>query len=145
MRQPNRATATERTEALARLREAFPPGSTVYTVLRHRAPSGMSRAIALYAIQPDPEARGGVSVRWMTWSAAVALRETWSERHEAITVRGAGMDMGFHLAYNLSHALYGSGYTCTGADCPSNAHSNGQPRDGSTEHRDGYALRHEWL
>jgi hypothetical protein len=27
--------------------------------------------------------------------------------HNAVVVSGCGMDMGFHLVYELSHALYG--------------------------------------
>jgi hypothetical protein len=66
------------------------------------------------------------------------------------------MDMGFHLVYELSHALYGKGYGCLGkGKCPSNYHVNhrlsGPATDRDDEerfdltHTDGYALRHRWL
>jgi hypothetical protein len=38
------------------------------------------------------------------------------------------MDMGFHVVYNLSSALYRGGFGCIGdkpVRCPSNDHSNG--------------------
>ena len=39
------------------------------------------------------------------------------------------MDMGFHLVYELSHTLYGDGYTCLGkGKCPSNYHVNHHDR-----------------
>ena len=82
------------------------------------------------------------------------------------------MDMGFHLVYSLSYALWPDGFGCVGAGCPSNDHSNGdrdytphgptdangdpedrdpgpgEARDGLVRHwhRDGgYALRQRWL
>jgi len=56
------------------------------------------------------------------------------------------MDMGFHLVYSLSRALYPDGFACVGDYCPSNDHSNGQPKDLRSHHRDGgYALRQEWI
>ena len=29
---------------------------------------------------------------------------------DSIVVRGCGMDMGYHVVHNLSHALFGEGY-----------------------------------
>jgi hypothetical protein len=82
------------------------------------------------------------------------------------------MDMGFHLVYTLSYALYPQGFGCVGERCPSNDHSNGdrdytphgcydengaledrepgpgELRDGCRRHwhRDGgYALTQRWL
>jgi hypothetical protein len=45
-----------------------------------------------------------------------------------ITVGGGGMDMGFHLVYNLGRVLWPFGFKRAGKRC-----------DG------GYALRQEWL
>ena len=50
---------------------------------------------------------------------------TYNRKAEAIRVGGCGMDMGFHVVYNLSRALYRDGrFVCMGEDCPSNDHSN---------------------
>ena len=42
----------EQEEAIARLRNWIRPGDTLYTVLRHRAASGMSRSIDVYGFAP---------------------------------------------------------------------------------------------
>ena len=47
-------TTQERTNAIERLRAILPPGSTVYTILRHVSRSGMSRRIDVYALDREP-------------------------------------------------------------------------------------------
>jgi hypothetical protein len=90
--------------------------STVYTILRTRSSSGMSRTISLLVSNGD-----GISD--ITYYAAQALGEKLIEAngHRAIRVQGGGMDMGFHLVYSLSSVLF------------------------SGEHRAGYVLSHRWL
>lgn len=153
----------------AALRELCPPGTTVYTVLRGVSRSGMSCNIDCYVIS------AGGEPRWISRLAADAAGFTFNERRECIRVGGCGMDMGFHIVYGLSHALYPDGFGCIGDAsgnrsnvCPSNDHSNGD-RDYTPHsvyehdkaqhakldkppsikphwHRDGgYALRHRWL
>lgn len=97
-------TRPSKQEALDHLREAFPKGSTVYTILRHVSKSGMLRHISPVALTPD-----GPRYWWMYVATALDL-PTVNGMHDAVKVRGAGMDMGFHLAYNLSYVLYGDGY-----------------------------------
>lgn len=143
----------EREEARTKLRAMLPPGSTVYTILRHVSRSGMLRCVSV-VIQ---EADGPNDV---TWLAARALGEKINNRHDGINMSGCGMDMGFALVYNLASVLYPDGFGCAGAGCPSNDHSNGDrdytPHPGCGKpdrrgHRDhwhasgGYALRHRWL
>lgn len=76
-------------------------GSKVYTILRHKSDSGMSRDISLLIAQGD-------EIIDITYYAAQALGDNpiESKGHRAIRVRGAGMDMGFHLVYNLSSVLF---------------------------------------
>lgn len=50
-------TTHEREESLTRLREWFPKGSTVYTVLRHVSRSGMMRHIGVIALRIDQGGR----------------------------------------------------------------------------------------
>lgn len=137
-RQPSKSRA-EVEDARARLRDLCPPGTTVYTVLRHVSKSGMSRDIAVY-VMADGEPR------WITWSVAQATGLGWNDAREAIRIGGAGMDMGFALVYDLSSVLYRDGFTCAGDRCPSNDHSNGD-RDHEPHHHTsgGYALRQRWL
>ncbi len=116
---------TDRAEAMERVRPHLPPGTTAYTILRHRSSSGMSRAISVVTIEHDDQR--GPWIADLGYNVSTALGLPYSERYEAPTVRGSGMDMGFWLVYKLSSALYPDGFTCTGDRCESNAHSNGAP------------------
>lgn len=91
--------ATERDEALAKLRTMLPPGSTVYTILRHVSRSGMQRSISCVVMTPE----GPQDVDWLVRRA---LDLTFDRNHSGVKMEGAGMDMGFALVYSLSFALY---------------------------------------
>lgn len=105
---------TQRNEAIVTLRELLPKGTTVYTILRSASASGMTRRISVAIGRPDG------SIRNLDFLAARALG--WSLSNKGgLVIKGAGMDMGFHLVYSLSASLYGY------------------------EDRGDYALRHEWL
>ena len=92
------------------------PGTKVYTILRHVSSSGMSRNISLVIAD-------GNDIADITYYAAQALGDKLieSKGHRAIRVNGCGMDMGFHLIYNLSSVLF-----------------KGQDRA-------GYVLKQRWL
>lgn len=140
------ATATsEKTQAIERLREALPPGSTVATMLRHVTRSGMGRTIVPIITDENGDpwdisalvARAGVG--------------TFDRDRGGVKMGGCGMDMGFALVYALARTMYPSGHPCTcdsgyGTSCPSNDHSNGD-RDYTPHHHTdgGYALRQRWL
>lgn len=120
-------TAAEREESLAAMREHFKPGQTVYTILRHVSASGMSRSISVITVD-------GGDVRQWDWAVCRVLGENLDQRREGVKVSGCGMDMGFHLVYNLGRALWPDGTP------QPHGTRNGQPdRDG------GYALKHRWL
>jgi hypothetical protein len=91
-------------------------GTKVYTIMRHVSSSGMTRNISLVIANGD-------EVIDITYYAAHALGDKLieSKGHRAIRVNGCGMDMGFHLVYNLSSVLF------TGQD------------------RAGYVLKQAWL
>lgn len=108
----------EKNESIERLRKliAGDEKPTIYTVLRSVSSSGMSRDISLiYIKNGDPH--------FITYSASHALGDRLVMRNgsDAIRVNGCGMDMGFHLVYNLSSVLF------AGQD------------------RAGYVLKHRWL
>ena len=73
----------------------------VYTILRRVSASGMTRAISLKIVK-DGELID------ITYTAAKALGEKVVEVNgqNAIRVQGCGMDMGFHLVYNLASILF---------------------------------------
>ena len=143
---------TEQDEAIAKLREWIKPGDTVYTVLDAVSRSGMSRQIRVVLLTTNEQ--GQCDTLHPNWAVGKALGLRHAKRNgyeqDALVIGGAGMDMGFHLVYELSYALYGKGYDCLGAkaNCPSNAHQ-GPNRDktygAQVRHTDGYALRHRWL
>lgn len=130
---------TEITEARAALLEWLQPGDTVHTILRHVSTSGMSRRISLIKIHEGDT----ISLDYQ----AAKLMDCRIADKGGIVASGCGMDMGFHLVYNLSRYLWPEGYDCAGEKrCHSNDHSNGDRNYKSHHHADGgYALSHRWL
>ena len=168
-----KVSKSEREEALARLHDWIKPGDTVYTILRHRSRSGMSREIGVVLLMEpllvDPQHGGRAPVDiHPNHAVATVLGERLGKR-DGVVVGGGGMDMGFHLVYSLSSTLYPDGFGCIGERCTSNDHSNGDrsyiphacslngPHTDTIKHgedsrhtchwhRDGgYALRQRWL
>ena len=88
------------------LKDYFNQTRTAYTILRSVSASGMTRHISLVVAGVNDE--GKADLYDITWLAAHALGEKVQERngYRTIKVNGAGMDMGFHLVYNLSSVLY---------------------------------------
>ena len=134
----------EQEEARAHLLALIKPGDTIYTMLQHVSRSGMYRVIRLYVI------RDNQPVNIDGWASD--LLEGYDYRHRGCKASGCGMDMGFHLVYNLGYALWPDGFDCCGESgpefprCPSNDHFNGD-RDYTPHHHSsgGYALRHSWM
>ena len=149
-RKRSKAAQAEYDEALETLRKWMPPGTTVYTILDHVSSSGMSRAIRV--VVPYVRDDGTVDHIHPNYAVGTVLGLRHWKRNgrtqDALVVGGCGMDMGFHLVYELSRALYRDGFPCLGPGCPSNDHSNGD-RDFTPGHvthaSGGYALGHRWL
>ena len=153
-----KAEKAERQQAIDQLREWLKPGDTVYTVLEHVSRSGMQREIRVlvpYQRTAEEIERGYSPIDFLHPNHAVAqalgLRQG---KRDGLIVGGCGMDMGFHLVYELSSVLYGyrrcskcgyhfpddyptdvtcgkcdgeivGGYRCLGkGKCPSNYHVN---------------------
>jgi hypothetical protein len=137
---------SEREEAIARLREWMPAGSTVYTIVRHVSRSGMQREIGVLVPLPGEP----VEFRHPNYAVSTVTGNRLNANGDGVVVGGAGMDMGFHLIYNLSYTLFPDGFDCVGENCPANDHSNtwvgGTYHEPPEHHRDGgYALRQRWL
>lgn len=126
-------------EAQETLRDMLKPGTKVYCILRHVSASGMTRNISLVV----KGTAGSEGVDNITHLAARAMGETPREYRGnwVIRVGGCGMDMGFHLVYNLGRYLFPNGFI------PSEAGLYGRNGVPPTEvdPDGGYALRHEWL
>lgn len=128
-------TKDDKAKALENLTRWMPPGTTVYTILRHVSKSGMSRDISLLVVLPDGGAGADRVFIHPNWAAACVLGSRLVSAHgnDALRIGGCGMDMGFHLVNNLSYALHGFDPKGIPEGTPS-------PFD-----RPGYTLRHEWL
>ncbi|HXP51800.1 MAG TPA: hypothetical protein VN922_17720 [Bacteroidia bacterium] len=125
-------------DARAELHKLVKPGDKVYTILRHVSASGMSRVIDPFIVM-----KGKNIPLHLGWYAERLLGYKRSDRYVGVKVGGAGMDMGFHLVYELSRSLYPMGFDCIGEGCPANDHFNGE---NVKYHKDGgYALRQEWF
>lgn len=120
----------ERAENVKLLRKWLRPGTTVYTVLRSVSRSGMTRGIDLYCVKNG-------EIRYLSGYAGqiLGLRRT----DNGLQVGGCGMDMGFHVVYSLSSALYPKGFKLGKGNHGRNGDTSGFDRDG------GYALNHRWL
>lgn len=139
---------SDRAEARESLAGQIKPGDTISTILRHVSRSGMSRSISVMI----PSADHPGEIQNLSFRAAAAIAATMDRDRDAVKVSGCGMDMGFHVVYALSSALYPDGFGCIGTGCPSNDHSNGDRERAKHNkarphwHRDGgYALRHRWI
>ena len=134
-----RVSKARRAECIEQLRKEISPGDTIYTTIKHVSRSGMMRSIDVHTIRDNEP-------RWIARYVADALGQTFDEKHEAVKMSGAGMDMGFALVYELSHALFSDGFVCIGEGCRSNDHSNGDRDYTPHAHSDpGYALNQLWL
>lgn len=135
----SKISGLERERALTRLHEIIKPGDTIHCVLRSVSSSGMSRNIDLYKIDgPDPF--------WLSRLVTMLGIGTWNENKVCIHVGGCGMDMGHHLVYELSRAMWPDGHECIGKGCHSNDHTNGDRNYEPHHHRNGgYCLQHRWL
>lgn len=135
------------TEYLDTLRDAFPPGTEVRTILRHVSRSGMLRSISVIGLDCNDEA-GHAMHDWSGFVAAT-VGSPFDRNNGGVRRTGAGMDMGFDLVYSLSRRLYPNGFACIGDGCPSNDHSNYRGERAAEcpdVHDDGgYALTQRWL
>lgn len=96
-------TETARTESIERLKEwGIAPGDTIYTVLKSVSASGMSRKLSVFKIENNEPV-------WLSYHVARILGG-WDDKSESVRVTGTGMDMGFHVVYSLSLALFNDGY-----------------------------------
>lgn len=97
------AKEREKQAAIEELRRTLKPGDTVHTVLRRVSASGMSRRIDLYKLDNG-------DMRYLTGLVAKACGYSFPRQGEGLRVGGCGMDMGFAVVYDLSHALFPKGF-----------------------------------
>ena len=151
-----KAQQTERDEARGMLLKILSPGDTVYTIVRHVSRSGMQREISLFVASINRRAatcyardehRGesGECPQCGEWCKdADCMRPTLESidhlvatalgyrrgNSGGIVVGGCGMDMAYHLVYNLGSRLWPNGTPTP------HGSRNGQPDSSG-----GYALK----
>ena len=111
------AEKSEQAEATARLLEWVKPGDTLYTQVKNVSRSGMSRVIQVIQLENNEP-------RYLGYNVAQALGWSYDRKREGVKVSGCGMDMGFHLIYELSVKLF-----CTEG----------------YDHDKAYSLKQRWL
>lgn len=92
----------EREGAQEKLREILSPGTTVYTVLRQVSRSGLTRRLSCLVLREG-------TILDITYLVALVTSFPL-DRSGFLVVRGAGMDVGFHVVYELASTLFGNGY-----------------------------------
>ena len=107
---------TKNTEQLEEYKEAlrgfFTKGSTVYTVLRHVSPSGMSRDFGIVGITNDPRNPGQFNTYHPNYAVAcvLGLKHEANGWKDSVRIDECGMNMAFEIVYRLATVLYGDGY-----------------------------------
>jgi hypothetical protein len=127
-----RVTAKEYAEAQVayargRLLKVLKPGSKVYTVLRKRSASGMTRHVDAYTVDADGDI--------LYLSGYIERLAGYKRSKEgALIVSGSGMCAGFSVVYDLGEALWPNG-----TDEPHGT------RNGEPDSAGGYALKQQWI
>jgi hypothetical protein len=95
-------------ESVAYLKQVFPPGTEVRTIVKHVTSSGMGRVIDVLAIEFRPgSGENSLQIRSVGYHVARVLNSIYDNDRGGVWVTGCGMDMCFHLVYSLARALYG--------------------------------------
>jgi|TARA_R110002020_G_scaffold212783_2_gene419449 predicted HAD superfamily phosphohydrolase YqeG len=88
--------------AIDHLKQHIKEGDTLFTNVTHVSRSGMSRNINVYSLRKDDCSK---------WNYYISRALDYTlKKDNTISIKGCGMDMGFHLVYCLSKALYDDGY-----------------------------------
>lgn len=122
-----KAAQTERDTQLADLRKLIKPKETVFCVLRHVSASGMRRRISFFVMRKG-------DARYLDYSIGKILDLKRPDNKDGLVVDGCGMDMGFHVVYNLGMAIW-----------PKGTKKPHGTRNGEPDSDGGYALKHRWI
>ena len=103
-------------EAITKLKELLKPNDTIYCILTKLSNSGCYRHINFYKFY-NSKSNLVINKYWLSFLISIALKLPLKEKTNSVGIGGGGMDMGFHIVYELSYLLF----------------------------KDGYKLNHEWL
>ena len=97
-----RTRTNDLSPSLEQLREWLPKGTRVFTILRSVSRSGMQREISVVVFLSGDDCP--IHPNYHVCQV-LGLRRGKSD---GVVITGCGMDMGFHLVYELAYALYGN-------------------------------------
>ena len=118
---------SEKQEALEKLKSWIKKGDTLHTTVRHVSRSGMMRHISVKHLKATDNSERPVNISNYDYHIARVLDLPEAPNYQGVKVGGCGMDMGFHLVYSLSRALF-----------------KDEPKgEGDRDH--GYWIKQEWL
>ena len=123
---------TEKQESIAWLLSVIKPGDKIYGLVRHVAPSGMSRHISFFILLD-----GGI--KDISWHMARVL-DYKQAQSGALKVSGCGMDMVYHCIYSLGSILFGQGDSASSWN-----YYTGRNGDKGPETDGGYFLKEDIL
>ena len=85
------------------LKETLKENDEILYQVTHVARSGMSRHIKFYVVRDN-------KLLNLTYNICDEFDYTYKNNTNSLFIRGCGMDMGFHVVYQLSDALFNDGY-----------------------------------
>ena len=100
-------------KAIEQLKGIINKGDTIYYIVKQVSNSGAYRHLDFHKFDIKDEFREGedrIVKYWLTRLMCDALEYKFKDKTSCMGVSGGGMDMGFHVIYQLSHLLYGDGY-----------------------------------
>ncbi len=119
-------TQAEEKEAREFLLKNLKFGDTLYTITRHVSRSGMMRRISVFIAKDNKI----IDLDWQIAKLGLFPRKY---PDEGLVVYGCGMDMHFHVIYELGRVLFPDGFKVKGRG--RNGDTSGWDKDG------GYALQ----
>ena len=118
---------SEKQEALEKLKSWIKKGDTLHTTTKHVSRSGMMRHISVKHLKATDNPERPVNISNYDYHVARVLDLPEAPNYQGVKVGGCGMDMGFHLVYSLSRALF-----------------KDEPK-GESDRDHGYWINQEWL
>tara|TARA_R100001244_G_scaffold118987_1_gene88687 strand:+ start:511 stop:852 length:342 start_codon:yes stop_codon:yes gene_type:complete len=98
-------------EAIYKLKELLKPSDTVYCILTKASNSGCYRHINFYKFNYEIiNSKNTINKLWLSFLISSALKLSFKEKTNSVGIGGGGMDMGFHIIYELSSLLFNDGY-----------------------------------
>tara|TARA_R100001460_G_scaffold105254_1_gene151680 strand:+ start:370 stop:741 length:372 start_codon:yes stop_codon:yes gene_type:complete len=120
-------TKSEKQQALEKLKSWIKKGDTLHTTVRHVSRSGMMRHISVRHLKATDNPDRPVNISNYDYHIARVLDLPEAPNYQGVKIGGCGMDMGFHLVYSLSRALF-----------------RDEPK-GESDRDHGYWINQEWL